>query len=383
MHFLGTISKKLIHKACDFLADKAVRLVDSRADLSNATIVTEPERYTIDLQFIHLYEKRYYWHAFESIVLDPLFYFPVSHCSIVGNGIIMNGEGNVLLESTIFQKEYYEKLKQKHLVLRSKIQKKKFLKGTVISLSTVLENNYYHWITESLGRILILEPYLDLRNAIILLDNTSSSFKAESLFLLYGIPEGNLYLKTTKEAILCDAVVPSFPLTRNRNTAMTDICHPSIIRRLNEKAFRKTSQRSQFPIRFILSRKRADSRRIVNEESLVLAMHPHDFKLIECEALTFKEQVSLFANAEIVITTHGAGLTNIIFCRQTTVIELFPEERDARDAFIFVHISSVLGLQHHLIPYTSCNSHQDLIVDSELAERIKGIISEKEMNRPR
>jgi capsular polysaccharide biosynthesis protein len=42
------------------------------------------------------------------------------------------------------------------------------------------------------------------------------------------------------------------------------------------------------------------------------------------EDYTFREQVSMFANAEAILGPHGGGLANIIFCKpQVCVLELF------------------------------------------------------------
>jgi capsular polysaccharide biosynthesis protein len=36
--------------------------------------------------------------------------------------------------------------------------------------------------------------------------------------------------------------------------------------------------------------------------------------------------VELFYNTELVVAPHGAGLTNVLFCNQATVIELHPSD---------------------------------------------------------
>ena len=48
------------------------------------------------------------------------------------------------------------------------------------------------------------------------------------------------------------------------------------------------------------------------------------FEEILPEQLSVQEQAELFASASAVVGPHGAGLTNIVFCKpQTKVIELF------------------------------------------------------------
>jgi capsular polysaccharide biosynthesis protein len=64
--------------------------------------------------------------------------------------------------------------------------------------------------------------------------------------------------------------------------------------------------------------------------------------------MTFSEQVKLFAETEIVVAPHGAGLTNIMFCpEKTVVVELFgPPHYIRPDYFQLAHN---LGLQYEYL----------------------------------
>ncbi len=43
--------------------------------------------------------------------------------------------------------------------------------------------------------------------------------------------------------------------------------------------------------------------------------------------MSVKEQVKLFAEAELVVAAHGAALTNLVFCSPgTRIVELFPPD---------------------------------------------------------
>jgi capsular polysaccharide biosynthesis protein len=56
----------------------------------------------------------------------------------------------------------------------------------------------------------------------------------------------------------------------------------------------------------------------VNEGDLFANLPTHQFQKVYCEDLSIKEQVALFWNAAWVLAPHGAGLTNIMFCRHGT-----------------------------------------------------------------
>jgi len=78
--------------------------------------------------------------------------------------------------------------------------------------------------------------------------------------------------------------------------------------------------------RLYLSREDIQTRRLLNEPTLVKHLEKLGFEVVNCSALSVEQQVSLFRQAEIVVAPHGAALGNVLFCRsETAVLELFPE----------------------------------------------------------
>jgi capsular polysaccharide biosynthesis protein len=79
--------------------------------------------------------------------------------------------------------------------------------------------------------------------------------------------------------------------------------------------------------RLFISRSKAGYRRASNEYDAFLAVERFGFKLIYLEDLQFEEQVSLFYGAQVVVGLHGAGFSNIIFCRdKISVVEIMPNQ---------------------------------------------------------
>jgi capsular polysaccharide biosynthesis protein len=95
--------------------------------------------------------------------------------------------------------------------------------------------------------------------------------------------------------------------------------------------------------RLFVSR-RGGGRVITNEASLLERLMEAGFSMIRAEDLSFREQVAAFAGAEMIVAPHGAGLTNIVFCRPgAAIIEIF------NPAFFHVAfwvLANQLGLQH-------------------------------------
>jgi hypothetical protein len=352
---------------------------DLRSHPDEVIVVTNRIHYSPDFSRIKKDNEPFSPWNLQSIALDSLYYKQLEHAQLIGNGVIVDNRGRIVIESTIFQKEYLFKLVQNHLILGRFFQEKKQQQNLQLSLSNILEDNYYHWTIESLTRVLLIENFVDLHQVTIVINDHKIFFKIESLTFLFKISEANIKAKPAKDVYAGHFILPSFTHTRNAATMMTDICHPSIIRLLNKKIVDGifTQSNKPFPLMFILSRKKAANRKILNEEYLMNALDDKRFQIIETENLTFQDQVFLFFHGQIVIATHGAGLTNIIFSKRIKVIELFPKDRDPRDIICFTQISAALGFDHHIITYSSHNTGQDVIIDSYLAAQINTSISSR------
>jgi capsular polysaccharide biosynthesis protein len=93
------------------------------------------------------------------------------------------------------------------------------------------------------------------------------------------------------------------------------------LRRLYEQEI-KSAQTNKY-----LYIQRLDSRKIVNEDELLNYLATLNCRIINPERLTVSEQASIFAGADVIIGPHGAGFTNIVFCKPSTmVIDLFSPE---------------------------------------------------------
>jgi hypothetical protein len=77
--------------------------------------------------------------------------------------------------------------------------------------------------------------------------------------------------------------------------------------------------------RLYISRNDAKARRVANEAELAPVLAAHGFETVILKGMPLARQVRLFQEAEMVVAPHGAGLTNIAWCRPgTKIIEFFP-----------------------------------------------------------
>ena len=76
-------------------------------------------------------------------------------------------------------------------------------------------------------------------------------------------------------------------------------------------------------------------RRVLNEDELQPVLERNGFATIVLEDLSVAEQIAAFRAAEIIVSPHGAGLTNLIFSRPgIRILEVFPQNGLHPSAFM-------------------------------------------------
>jgi len=177
-------------------------------------------------------------------------------------------------------------------------------------------DNYYHWTVETLPQIRYLEEYESNHDIEItyLVPGDSPSWLDETLELL-GIPPSKIEHASHDIYEIDTLVLPSFPL---RSTNDFEWLRSSILENIstNEPPQKSTSN-------VYISRESAVERRVVNEREVVEALSPYGFESYRLEDNSVKENILLFHNADFVVGPHGAGLTDLIYCNNSVIIELF------------------------------------------------------------
>lgn len=121
-----------------------------------------------------------------------------------------------------------------------------------------------------------------------------------------------------------------------------------------------------------VSRNEARMRRLLNEEAILPALRDLGFEIIRPGEMPLATQVEKFRNARVVLAPHGAGLTNILFCRPgTTLIEIFP--RGGVHGSMFMRIASQRDFDYYFAvgdsvatPASETNpNNADIVLDAE------------------
>ena len=239
--------------------------------------------------------------------------------------------------------------------------------GRVALLSSLAGHVYYHWMFDILPRLELLRRS-DLKFKEIdwfVVNSLSKPYQQETLNLL-GIAQDKIIESDRHSHIQAsELIVPSFP-------GYLDWVPEGTIKFLRETFLPQinSNQNNQNHSKIYVSRARAKNRRLVNELEVSQLLTKLGFVTVFLEEMSFLEQVKTFANAKMIVSPHGSGLTNLVFCSpHTQVVELFSPNYIRTDYWM---ISQQLDLRHYYIvgQNFSCSSLRNLMYQNALTEDI-------------
>lgn len=244
-------------------------------------------------------------------------------------------------------------------------------RGTVAVISAPeSESNYFHWMFDVLPRIKLLsEAGFGIDEIDRFVTNmTGLPFQVETLASL-GVPSEKLIKASRGLHLQADRlIVPSATINSSFDTPGW-VC--SFLQELLVGGTKRVAT-FDYPRAELLyiTRRNASYRRIVNEGEVANLLDRLGFCTIVLEQLSVVEQSALFANAKMIVSVHGAGLTNLVCCApQTKVIEMFSPNFVQTN---YWGISCAMGLEYYYLfgegphpppPIDPLNRYSDLRVD--------------------
>ena len=250
------------------------------------------------------------------------------------HGIVQSMYGFVPYKNQFIQ-EFIWKGITRHLNLIEDIPSDNIISipGKVAVISQLAYFNYWHWISEVLCRLALLE--LQNIEYDYLYVNQENKFMKDTL-QLWGIPSEKIIApKNNQFAIQAEEVyLPS--LVSNVNfgfAAFSCYAQPHLIKYVKNKLLNaalnyKPSQ--NFSKKIFISRKDSNIRNIINEDEFFEKLKIYGFERYELAKLSVTDQILLFNQADIIVSPQGTGLANSIFSKPNAIIiELFQALNDA------------------------------------------------------
>lgn len=261
-------------------------------------------------------------------------------------GVVFTENGDILSD-VIWPNDDEKKYELTQLTVE-KLQSPEHIAGRVAVITQGGQSCYYHWLTEVLGRLAMLDK------AGIAYDKVyapvDTPFKKETL-KLWGVADDQIIepYGCEKHIEADELIVPSLVdrLVPDLVPSLSSYASLEIVQALRAKFLpiieRDVSLQNKYSKKIFISRKDAVVRKVINEDEVFERFEKLGFVRYELSKLSFKEQVALFRDAEKIVAVHGAGLANIIFSQPgTELIEIF----QARSDTTYWYLSQQLGLKH-------------------------------------
>lgn len=229
------------------------------------------------------------------------------------NHLLLDGEMNAWCSDLLPHEDLLSSRKYapKHLLQ---------LAGTVAYLSNTWIDNYYHWMQLTLPLLRLYEKF-------------DSGFQADYYYLgestLTGVQTETLQElgigadKIVREPCRADRIVSAiyWHQPQHGGVRYRDNRGHEFVRSL----YYPTAKDDSCPRRIYIERGDSRTRRIVNEAELAEFLAQFGFASLRMSGKAVGEQAKLFGNAEIIISAHGAALTNLLFAAEgSMLVEIFP-----------------------------------------------------------
>lgn len=191
------------------------------------------------------------------------------------------------------------------------------LEGNIAFVSAYCGQNYFHWMVEVIPRLhLVLASGVPVDKIVV--NKFGHKYEDETL-AMFDIPEHQKMFGCFRHVQAEVLIVPSrtffIPKWAGYFVKNLVLKHPLL----------EEDNRCNYSSKIYISRANAYIRKVINEQELMDILKPLGFEVVYLENMSVKQQALCLHHAEVVISPHGAGLTNLVFCEPgTKVIELFP-----------------------------------------------------------
>jgi capsular polysaccharide biosynthesis protein len=223
---------------------------------------------------------------------------------------------------------------------------------------------YFHWLTDALPRYVACLECLD-EHLVILPDSYAQHpFIVESLIFL-GIPY--FFHDKLKTTFVSNLILPGHTsVPGNYNIFLINKLRSMFHARLTfKKATRKV----------FISRSKAGSRRISNQEEFDNLLLKYGYEIHCLEDYSFIDQIKLMYESTHLIGVHGGGLTNMLFCQQDAkVMEIRMKDDNHNNCYF--SLASALNIPYFYFEAEIVDSSLNTLrIDTVLIEIELGVFS--------
>ena len=193
----------------------------------------------------------------------------------------------------------------------------------VLVCASAGHGNYYHWLLETIVAALLYSTMHEDGAIPLVVPALGGGWQRDALTALQI--NNPLIEVCIEELLVCQGGV----LTSLTGPGNAFAPHPAVLGLMQEQRPTKEERRSDDLLLYVSRHDAGDRRRMLNEQDLCLALTKLGFKIVTAGQLSVAEQISLFRKARLIVSPHGAALSNLLFAASgrdgPSVVELFQE----------------------------------------------------------
>ena len=192
----------------------------------------------------------------------------------------------------------------------------------LISLTSRCDTGFFHWMMDSLPKVILAEACGFTGNYLIPASSTAPW--AEESLALVGISSSRLIPHASLDTRVCRLFIPTYfsGYNAHHNKPFIKLYRDTVRRTISIEPRRSNE-------RILIARKSETKvRRILNHDEVRHIAEEFGFQTVYFEDLSFQDQLQKALSAEAIIGAHGSGLCHSLFMDEgSALIELFPFAR--------------------------------------------------------
>jgi capsular polysaccharide biosynthesis protein len=271
--------------------------------------------------------------------IDPMRALELTNVSANGEGLLFK-HGRVLRESFAAEEMFKRFRRPPFLVRNYLLRRRHKLPGRFLWITDDWSYGYFHWLADALPRLFAARE-LAATMPLLLPATCNADFIRASLqhFDIAAIE----YLGRNEVRVIDRLILPT-------HAAPSGSFNDPLMRELRDFILGSYGIATKPHRRIYISRGHATRRRIANEEEVIAVLRDFDFETVHFEDHPFEEQVRIAAATKLMVSNHGAGLTNMLFMPEGgKVLELRRAGERERNCFFSLATTARLGYY-----YQSC-----------------------------
>ena len=229
-------------------------------------------------------------------------------------------------------------------------------------------NNYAHFLFDIVPKIKLFSLAINLKKIDYFYFSKLNKYQKD-IFKIIGINKKKIIDSNKYRHLQCKKIYGvTHPNYFKGTFSYAHSLMPTWIVYYLKKKFLKYKKSANIIKKVFIDRSDSKLRhcKLINNNEIKNFLKSKGFKIIKLSNLNFKNQISIFNNAEIIVGPHGAGFANLVFCKKNTkIIELKPKNHPNK---VYERISSINKLNYKIIKlkHIKNNKKGDMFLKKEI-----------------